>query len=160
MSFTAPFLSKVLVTEKGIDQAYTGLILALPCLTYAISSTVVSYIMGNFPRRLFILFAFWLLAISTFLQGPSEILGFPDSNIMVILGLGLSGVAQGFIFIPLLPDAIEAVYIKENRIEGENELYDQLLNDIASGLYGTFFSTGQILAPIVGGAVYQATNFR
>lgn len=42
----------------------------------------------------------------------------PDTNTLVLLGLALSGIAQGFIFIPLLPDAIEAVYIKENMVEG------------------------------------------
>lgn len=31
---------------------------------------------------------------------------------------------------------------------------------MASGLYGTFFSTGQILAPIVGGALFDAVGFR
>lgn len=51
-------------------------------------------------------------------------LKFPDTNNLVLTGLALSGIAQGFIFIPLLPDAIEAVYIKENMIEGQNEHYD------------------------------------
>jgi MFS family permease len=93
MSFTAPFLTEVLSDEKGIPEVYNGLILALPCLTYAISSTLVSYITGYFPRRLFIMFAFLLLALATFLMGPSEILGFPDNNAILITGLGLSGVA-------------------------------------------------------------------
>lgn len=76
------------------------------------------------------------------MQGPSELLHFPDNNGLVLSGLALSGIAQGFIFIPLLPDAIEAVYLKENMVEGHNEYYDQLLNDMASGLYGTFYSMG------------------
>ena len=118
MSFAAAFLTEVLSLEKGIPTVYNGLILALPCLTYAISSTLVSIIMGNFPRRLFILFAFLLLALAVFLQGPSEYLGFPNDNAILIVGLGISGIAQGFIFIPLLPDAIDAIYIKENIIEG------------------------------------------
>jgi len=160
MSFAAAFLTEVLSGEKGIPTVYNGLILALPCLTYAISSTLVSIIIGNFPRRLFILFAFLLLAVSVFLQGPSEYLGLPDNNAILIVGLGLSGIAQGFIFIPLLPDAIEAVYIKENMIEGQNEGYDQTLNDLSSGLYGFFFSTGQILAPIIGGALNDAVHYR
>eukprot|EP00347_Sterkiella_histriomuscorum_P020522 403337480 len=160
MTYSSSFLTDVLKNDKDIPEAYNGLILALPCLTYAISSTLVSMIMGKFPRRLFILLAFVLLAISTVLQGPSEMLKLPDTNNLVLSGLALSGIAQGFIFIPLLPDAIEAVYIKENTIEGHNEYYDQLLNDMAAGLYGTFFSTGQILAPIVGGALYDAVGFR
>lgn len=93
MTYSSSFLTEVLKNDKGIDEKYNGLILALPCLTYAISSTLVSMIMGRFPRRLFILIAFLLLACSTLLQGPSAMLHFPDSNNLVLLGLGLSGVA-------------------------------------------------------------------
>jgi hypothetical protein len=39
----------------------------------------------------------------------------------MLIGFALNGIAQGFIFIPLLPDALEAVFIKEDIIEGENE---------------------------------------
>jgi len=35
-----------------------------------------------------------------------------------------------------------------------------LISDYGSGLYGTFFSTGQILAPIVGSAIYEAIDYR
>jgi hypothetical protein len=73
----------------------------------------------------------------------------------MLIGFALNGIAQGFIFIPLLPDALEAVFIKEDIIEGENEYMDQLISDYGSGLYGTFFSTGQILAPIVGSAIFE-----
>ena len=31
---------------------------------------------------------------------------------------------------------------------------------MASGLYGTFYSMGQILAPIIGGALYDAAGYR
>ena len=123
MTYSSSFLTDVLTNEKGIPEQYNGLILALPCLTYALSSAVVSMIMGRFPRRLFILAAFLLLSVSTIMQGPSEMLHFPDNG-LVLAGLALSGIAQGFIFIPLLPDAIEAVYLKENMVEGHNEYYD------------------------------------
>jgi MFS family permease len=35
-----------------------------------------------------------------------------------------------------------------------------MVSDYGSGLYGTFFSTGQILAPIVGSAVYEMLDYR
>ena len=78
----------------------------------------------------------------------------------MLIGFALNGIAQGFIFIPLLPDALEAVFIKEDIIEGENEYMDQLISDYGSGLYGTFFSTGQILAPIVGSAIFEQIGYR
>ena len=51
---------------------------------------------------------------------------------------------------------IEAVYMKEQIVEGENEFIDEEINDKASGLYSTFFSIGQIIAPIMGGPLYEA----
>jgi hypothetical protein len=57
-------------------------------------------------------------------QGPSEVLGYPDEIWIMLVGFALNGIAQGFIFIPLLPDALEAVFIKEEIIEGENETVD------------------------------------
>ena len=60
----------------------------------------------------------------------------------------------------MLPDALEAVFIKEKIVEGEDDNLDQIISDYGSGLYGTFFSTGQILAPIVGSAIYDEIGFR
>lgn len=37
---------------------------------------------------------------------------------------------------------------------------DQLISDYGSGLYGTFFSSGQILAPILGSAIYESIGYR
>ena len=45
-------------------------------------------------------------------------------------------------------------------VEGKSEQLDQLISDYGSGLYGTFFSIGQILAPIVGGALFEAVGYR
>ena len=42
----------------------------------------------------------------------------------MLVGFGLNGIAQGFIFIPLLPDALEAVFIKEEIVEGNSEPLD------------------------------------
>jgi hypothetical protein len=94
------------------------------------------------------------------LQGPSELLFLPDLVPIVLTGFAVNGIAQGFIFIPLLPDALEGVFIKEGIIEGENEQLDMLIADYGSGLYGTFFSIGQILAPILGGIIKYAIGYR
>ncbi len=87
-------------------------------------------------------------------------MGFPDYVALILFGMALNGIAQGFIFIPLLPEALEAAFTKEGIIEGENEALDLLISDYCSGLYGTFFSLGMILAPIVGSAVYEAIDYR
>lgn len=149
-----------MLSDKGFDSKTSGLVLALPCLTYTISCILVNFIVGKVPRRLLILTSFFLLAVSMTFQGPSLELGFPDEVYLMLIGFALNGIAQGFIFIPLLPDALEAVFIKEGIVEGENEATDQLISDYGSGLYGTFFSTGQILAPIVGSAIFESIGYR
>lgn len=128
--------------------------------TYTVSTTLVSYLMTKFPRRLFIFVSFVMLTFSILCQGPSKFLGLPDSNILLFFGFAMSGVAQGFLFIPLLPEAIESIYIKESIVEGESDHQDQLINDMASGLYTTFYSIGQILAPTIGGFLYDSIGFR
>lgn len=142
MSYQSSFLTEVLRVEKGIPEIWNGPILALPCLTYTISCILVNYAVGRVPRRILILISFLMLAVSMVMQGPSQMLGLPDNNILMLAGFALNGIAQGFIFIPLLPDALEAVFIKERILEGKNEQLDQLISDYGSGLYGTFFSTG------------------
>ena len=121
MSYQSAFLTDVLRKEKDVPEAWNGLILALPCLTYTISCILVNFIVGRFPRRLLILISFLMLAGSMVLQGPSKMLGLPDLLPIVLVGFALNGVAQGFIFIPLLPDALEAVFVKERIVEGAND---------------------------------------
>lgn len=142
MSYQSSFLTEVLRDEKGIPEIWNGPILALPMFFYTFSCILVNYAVGRVPRRILILISFLMLAVSMVMQGPSQMLGLPDNNILMLAGFALNGVAQGFIFIPLLPDALEAVFIKERILEGKNEQLDQLISDYGSGLYGTFFSIG------------------
>ena len=106
------------------------------------SCILVNFIAGRMPRRLLIFISFLLLTVSNIFQGPSDFLGLPDNLTLLVLGYALDGLAQGFIFIPLLPDAIEAVYIKEEIFEGANEELDIVISDYGAGLYGTFYSLG------------------
>jgi hypothetical protein len=111
--------------------------------------------MGKIPRRLLIFIAFLAQSSAIVLQGPSKILGLPDWVALTCTGLGLSMSALAFIFIPIVPEALEGVYIKHGFIEGKNEALDQALSAYASGLYGTFYSIGAILAPIIGSVIYE-----
>jgi MFS family permease len=120
MSYQSSFLTEVLENDKGVPEIWNGPILALSSVTYTISCFAVNIFSGRIPRRLLILVSFLMLAASTILQGPSQWLGLPDNMVIVLIGFALNGVAQGFIFIPLLPDAIESIYIKEKFVEGDN----------------------------------------
>ena len=158
-SFNSSFLSIVL-EDYGLDGTNIGYIFAVPCLMYALSSALVTYIIRRFPRRLFVFFSFLLASLSLLFMGPSSLLNLPNYLWVIVIGLVMNGIAQGFIFIPVLPEIIESVYVKENVVPGENYHIDMLINDKAAGLYGTFYATGQIIAPILGGVLYDTTNNR
>jgi len=70
-----------------------------------------------------------------------------------LTGLVINAIAQGFIFIPALPEAIESVYQKKELIEGEDDTLDGVLNDKAAALYGLSYAIGAIIAPLSGSLV-------
>jgi hypothetical protein len=75
---------------------------------YMLSTILTGYISYIMPKRLFILTSFVSLALGLFLMGPSQILGLPNYIWLFLVGLGLTDAAQGFLFIPILPEIIEA----------------------------------------------------
>ncbi len=141
----------VLENEKHIPSEYYGFILAFPSFLYAITSACYGIVAARVPRRLFILVCFILLTILTFLTGPSPFL--PNSFWIFLIGYGFSGGVQGFLFIPIIPEVIEAVYEAKGIEEGKNPYVDGLISDKAAGLYGFCISVGLISGPIIGSFV-------
>jgi MFS family permease len=99
--------------------------------------------------------SFLFLACGIPLYGPSELLGFPNKIYILIIGYFIMGVAQAFLYIPLVPEIIDSVIEKEEIIECECEQLDSAISDRAAALYGTFYSAGIISAPLLGAVVYD-----
>ena len=57
-----------------------------------------------------------------------------------------------------MPEIIEALYSKYNLEEGLDDRVDGLISDKAAGLYGSFYSIGMILSPLLGSVIYD--NFK
>jgi MFS family permease len=89
-AFYGAFLSLVMI-DYGLSPSSAGYIFAIPCLTFAISSFLVTYIINKLPRRLFIFISFFGTAISLFLMGPSKLLHLPDYLWILLIGLALNG---------------------------------------------------------------------
>ena len=106
--FNTSFFVTVLENEKKIPLEYNGFIISYGALMYMISTILTGYISYIMPKRLFILFSLVSLALGLFLMGPSSILGLPNYIWLFLIGLGLTDAAQGFLFIPILPEIIEA----------------------------------------------------
>jgi len=123
-AFYSAFLSLVVISF-GIEASAAGYVFAVPCLFFAISSFLVTYIVEKLPRRLFIFLSFAVTVVSLFLMGPSELLHLPNSFWILLLGLAINGAAQGFVFIPLLPEIIDSVALKQELVEGIDDDLDE-----------------------------------
>ena len=88
-------------------------------------------------------------------MGPSWILGLPNSAWIFFIGYGLNGFSQGFLFVPIIPEVIDAIYYQYDLQEGVDEYVDAVINDKAAGLYGSFYSFGVIIAPLLGSSIFQ-----
>lgn len=51
-------------------------------------------------------------------MGPSDILGLPDEFWLFMIGYGLIGLGLGLLFIPVIPEVIDSIYLKEGLVEG------------------------------------------
>lgn len=154
-SFYSGFLVNVLQDEKHVDPKYNGIIISSQSLFYVLSTILVGYVIDKLPKRVFIALSFTGCTISLFIMGPSNLLGLPNDLWIFILGYALSGASLGLVFIPILPEVIDSIYIKKGLIEGEDEYLDGVISDKAAGLYGSFYSTGMILSPLFGSFVYS-----
>ena len=68
-------------------------------------------------------------------------------GISYALGLGL-----------IIPEIIETVKQKEN-VDENDELTQEKISDLATGLYSAFNAVGSFFAPIIGGLVSEKIGF-
>lgn len=61
-------------------------------------------------------------------------------------------------FIPAIPDALDALYLSRDIKEGEDEYVDGIISDKAAALYGAGLSSGLIIAPLFGSSIYTLEN--
>ncbi len=72
----------------------------------------------------------------------------------MLVGMICLGFSISLIFVPLLPEIIEAAEEKEEVVDNME------LNDKASGIFNAAYALGCLIAPILGGALDQAFSFR
>lgn len=157
-SFHASFFTTALKNEKGVDEFYHGFIVSVQPTFYVLCTIVVGYVINKLPKRVFITISFFGCAIAIAIMGPSYYLGLPNYLWILIVGQAMQGGALGFVFIPILPEMIDSIYVKQHLVEGDDERVDGIISDKAAGLYGSFYSIGMIISPILGSVIYE--NFK
>lgn len=95
-------------------------------------------------------YVFIMLAL--LFDGPSATLHLPDSLVLIILGLFFTGMGAASTVIPIIPEMLDAV-------EGEF-VNDVAVKDAASGMFNMANGFGQIVGPVMAGALADAVGFR
>jgi MFS family permease len=67
----------------------------------------------------------------------------------------LLGGSQALVFVPAMPEAIEAFQLEYSIIEGMNPKLDNKLNDAISGVATQISNVSSLFGPILGGALYD-----
>lgn len=116
---------------------------------------IIGYVTDIVPKRVFISLSFASCALAIFITGPSYLIGLPNYLWIMLVGQALQGAGLGFVFIPVLPEMIDSIYIGQGLREGDDDRIDSLICDMAAGLYASFYSIGMIIAPILGSMVYE-----
>ena len=96
--------------EKNVPVQYNGPITSLASMSYLITTVLTGYIIYLFPKRLFILLSFVGSTAGLFMMGPSMLLGLPNVFWLFMVGYIVMSGSLGFLFIPILPEMIEAFY--------------------------------------------------
>jgi hypothetical protein len=65
--------------------------------------------------------SFVIISIGMFLMGPSSLLGLPNVLWIFLIGQGLVEGAQGFLFIPIIPELMESFYDSYGLEEGDSQ---------------------------------------
>ena len=145
----------VLEYEKHIPIQYNGVIVSYGSLIYLSTTLLTGQISHLMPKRLFKVLGFVLITIGMFLMGPSEILNLPNYLWIFLAGQSIVDGAQGFLFIPIIPELIDSYYETHGIEEGDDLQMDEDIADRASALYSAFYYIGMILSPVAGSLIYE-----
>lgn len=96
----------------------------------------------------------FLTGVAFFCVGPSELGDFPNSLVLMGIGLAFVGLFSAGLLIPGLPEMVEAMKPKFPKSQ------EREVNDYSSGIFGSILGLGQVLAPMYGSTMTTAVGFR
>ena len=135
-----------------------GFYFAFLSIPYFFSALLVSIFFENVPRKLQFILCFLLSTIAIMLMGPSEILGFPNHRIFILIGLLIMGLVQALVFVPTLPEAVVVLQQKYKIVESSNVELDNKLNDVLGSILSFVYNLSGLVGPIIGGYMYDTLS--
>lgn len=149
-----PVFGTRLSDDYGFSNAVVGICFALPTVFYIIVGLVfLPCVSRRLAPRAVIMVGFLIMVVSTFLMGPSRILGFPlKSPAMMIAGLSVLGIGAAWTVIPIIPEMLDSV-------KGKYPDQQSDLSDGFSGIFNVAGGFGQIVGPALSGALNKEVGF-
>ena len=137
--------------EYNLSPTYVSLIFGMQSFCEMVSTFTTPYVIPYWVEHRVTLMTFlFLLGLSTFLIGPF----YGSLNLLVMLiGLFLSGLSLGPLVILNMPEMMNAT--AEKHPDCDMDYASSLL----SGMLNCCMGIGMALGPIIGGILYEFTDF-
>lgn len=154
--FMEPILS-LRLEELDFTSGEVGAFFIVLPVTYIFTSLAVGIIPDTVHKRALLISSCLLAGISLMLIGPSHFFDASDNKALtvglMIAGQALLGFFNPILVIPSLPEMIESAV---NEFDESQEIK---INDLSSGIFNAFLGFGQIMGPLYGTWMYDATDF-
>ena len=139
----------------GFSPAFIGLCFAIPGIIYAALSPLMYLMTERMPKRAVIIIGIILMSVGMFCVGTSKYFGLENNPGMIMLGLMIIGVAAGMISIPVLPEMLEAIELREDIRYDPEELENYI-----SGVFVICTGLGEAIGPTLSSSLNEAYGFR
>ena len=139
----------------GFSPAFIGLCFAIPGIIYAALSPLMYLMTERMPKRAVMIIGIFMLSIGMFCVGTSKYFGLENNPGMIMLGLMIIGTSAGMISIPVLPEMLEAIELREDlRYDPEG------LENYISGVFVICTGLGEAIGPMLSSSLNEAYGFR
>ncbi|CDW85626.1 permeases of the major facilitator superfamily [Stylonychia lemnae] len=137
----------------GVQHNLLGIFFLLASITYVIGAPLGSYLSTRMHRRYVVFLAFGCMIIQNTLQGPSYILGLPDSLILVVIGVSMIGFCLSLALVPLLSELIETLE--------DMDIYEpSQICDMTASIFNSMFNLGNLVAPLIAGVLNDNYGYK
>ena len=147
-----PILANRLV-EKNLSVMMIGVFFAIFPVFMILTSLLVRYVPKKIEKRTRLIVAFTISCFGFLCAGPSEMLKFPDSLLLMGIGQAVFGMTYAIIVVVSLPEMIE----------GGLERYpsqEEAVNLNCPGMYTSYMRLGTVISPVCGSYLYSVVGFQ
>mmetsp|Transcript_16948 Transcript_16948/g.12116 ORF Transcript_16948/g.12116 Transcript_16948/m.12116 type:complete len:196 (+) Transcript_16948:732-1319(+) len=151
-SYSAPIMTMRLL-EFSLTEIQIGFVFGITSVFFIVFCFVVSYIPKGIEKRVIIEISLIMLAVSALFLGPSQILHFPESLLLICIGQMLRGAFFATLLIPIMGEMIESATLK---IDGS----ETSINDKCSAIFNASLGVGNVVSPIFGAFLESISNYK